>query len=137
MTQSIAAQRPNRAGLRALATLALTFAVLLGVTAQQQSVAAPAGLGAKIEISDIEPAQSSGLLPVHHKGYKYKSYGHKGHHFKHGHGFKRHGFKRHGFKKFRGHGFKKFHGHRRGFKKFGFKGHRGFKKFGFKRHRRW
>lgn len=139
MTRSILTAARGRAGT----TLFVALAVLLGVLAQQQSLAAPVGLGAKTEITDLQPVQANGLVLAHHKSYGHKKHYYKKHHYSGGHKkkfFKRghkkqvykHGHgRKHGFKKYRhGRGFKKFH-HGRGFKKF--KHGRGFKKFGFRR----
>ena len=114
---------------RTLAATFVTLAVLFGVMAQQQAVAAPVGLGAKTAVTEAQPAASAGLVLVHHKGY-----GHKKRHFKRAH--KRHHFKhsRHGGHRFKGHGFKKRHfkRHGHGFKRFRHGGHRSFRSF---RHR--
>ena len=123
MRDSISAATASPALLRALAATFVSLAVLFGVMAQQQSLAAPPSLGAKTGITDARQSESVGPVLVHHK-----SYGHKRHHFKHAHK-KRH-FKhgRHG-RSFKGFRFKRY-GH--GFKKFRFGSHRGFRSF---RHR--
>ena len=121
---------------RTATTLFIALAVLLGVLAQQQSLAAPVGLGAKTEITAAQPAQANSLVLAHHKSHGYKKHhykhDHKKYHYKKGHKkkFFKHNRKKHVYKRGHGHkhGFKTFR-HGRGFKKF--KHGRGFKKFRF------
>lgn len=126
MRDSISAKSASPALLRGLAATFVTLAVLFGVMAQQQSLAAPVGLGAKTEITDARGSEDLGLVLAHHS--HYKGHGYKRHHFKHAHK-KRH-FKhgRYGHR-FKGRSFGRY-GH--GFKRFRFGGHRGFRSF---RHR--
>ncbi len=123
MRDWVSATTASPALLRGLAATFVTLAVLFGVMGQQQSLAAPVGLGARTGITEAQRSEHLGLVLVHHKGHGHKRHhfkrAHKRHYFKHG-GYGR-GFKRHGFRRY-GHGFKRFR----------FGGHRGFRSF---RHR--
>ncbi len=111
--------------LRGFAATFITLAVLFGVMIQQQSLAAPVGLGARTGITAAQSSQDLRPLLVHHKGH-----GHRRHHVHRGHRFKKFGFGR-----------SRFSGHGHGFRTFRFGGHRGFRTFrhrrGFGGHRRW
>ena len=139
MKESLSAATARPVLWQVLAATFVTLAVLFGVMAQQQSLAAPVGLGAKTGITEAQPAATTGLVLVHHKSYGHKrkfKRAHKQRHFKFKHGRSGHRFKGYGFKRqdFKGHGFKKhrFKRHHHGFTKFRFGRHRGFRSF---RHR--